>query len=133
MVTANRLGLAYMVCLVVLVMVDLLLVYGGTNAAGERSWNGVTLDRPNLPAAGVLYLIYTTGLLFFGVWPAMAAGQIWLSLPGGLAYGAIASFGFALTSLTLRETPRGREMMMRGLVAGLAALTGSAAAAWLAA
>jgi hypothetical protein len=39
----------------------------------------------------------------------------------------------ALTSLTLRETPRGREMMMRGLVAGLAALTGSAAAAWLAA
>ncbi len=131
MVTGTRLAMAYFACLTSLVLVDLLLIIGSVSATGNRTWNGVSFDRPNLPSVSLLYLIYTSGLVFFGVWPAMATRQIWLSLPGGLAYGAIGSIGFALTSLKLREAPRGREILMRGMLAALAALIGVVAAEWM--
>ena len=130
--TAFRLSVGYLGCLVVLIVADLALVARRLTPFGRGPLSGAMFDRMNLPAALLHYLIYTSGLVFFGVWPAVALHQTWLAPLGGLAYGATAAVGFALTGLKLRERVSASDMLLHGALAAIAALAGLIAAEGLA-
>ncbi len=128
MVTLSGLSAAYAACVCVLVLADLAVVAGTLAPFGRHTLGGAVFDRLNLPAAVLLYLIYTSGLVFFSVWPALALRRAWLAPVSGFGYGAAASVGFALTSLRLREPIRLADLARHGVLAAVAALCGMMAA-----
>ncbi len=63
-------------------------------------------DSFNIPAAIVFYLVYTAGLFFFAVNPAIAAGDWQKAALLGAAFGFFAYATYDLTNLaTLKDWP----------------------------
>ncbi|MBZ8131924.1 DUF2177 family protein [Afifella sp. IM 167] len=81
-----------------------LSVMGGTfyrSALGE-----MMADKPNLPVAGVFYLVYVAGLVYFAVSPALASGSWTTALIAGAVLGFVAYGTYDITNLaTLRNWP----------------------------
>jgi uncharacterized membrane protein len=118
--------LAYGVTLAVFLGLD--LVWLGVIAGGlYRSWIGhVLMEKPNLGAAALFYLVFVVGIVIFAVAPALAAG----SWRPALIYGALFGFFTYLTyDMTNLATIKGWPIAM--VIADV--LWGSfvtAAAAW---
>ena len=95
-------------------MTNYLIAYGlaalifGLMDAVWLSWAGPNLYRPiigeimadnfNLGAAGVFYLIYLAGMLWFAVRPGLLSGQWNVALLNGVLLGALCYATFDLTS-----------------------------------
>lgn len=63
-------------------------------------------DKPNLPAAGVFYLLYIAALLFFVIDPALVKGSAWQAVWTGAFLGLVMYATYDLTNLaTLRDWP----------------------------
>lgn len=122
-VSLAELGLAYAASLGLAVLLDLMRVLGFTVAIGPASGDAVRLDRLNLSAVILLYLLDATGLAFFAAWPALALRQIGVAAIAGLAYGFCSRAGFALTRQppNLRAALRPAELLPRLASAGIAA------------
>jgi len=63
-------------------------------------------DKPNLPAAGLFYMIYIVGLVVFVVQPAVQKESIMFAATRGALFGLVAYATFDLTSLAvLKDWP----------------------------
>lgn len=63
-------------------------------------------DKPNLPAAGVFYLLYIAALLFFVIDPALVRGSAWQAVWTGAFLGLVMYATYDLTNLaTLKDWP----------------------------
>lgn len=63
-------------------------------------------DKPNLTAAFIFYLIFTAGILFFVVQPALAAGSWQKALTYGIFFGLVTYATYDLTNhATIRDWP----------------------------
>lgn len=63
-------------------------------------------DKPNLPAAGVFYLLYIAALLFFVIDPALVKGSAWQAVWIGAFLGLVMYATYDLTNLaTLKDWP----------------------------
>lgn len=58
-------------------------------------------DKPNLPAAGLFYIIYILGLVVFVVQPAVDKGSVLYAATRGALFGLVAYATFDLTSLAV--------------------------------
>lgn len=87
----------------------------------------------NIPAAVAFYLIYTAGLLFFAVNPAVEHGDWQRAIGLGAAFGFFAYATYDLTNLaTLKDWPLNvalADMAWGAALSGAAALVGYAVAA----
>lgn len=63
-------------------------------------------DKPNLPAAGVFYLLYIAALLFFVIDPALVKGSAWQAVWTGAFLGLVMYATYDLTNLaTMKDWP----------------------------
>jgi len=81
-----------------------LSVMGGTF---YRSHLGEMMaDKPNLAVAGLFYLVYVGGLVYFAVSPALASGSWVTALVAGAILGFVAYGTYDMTNLaTLKNWP----------------------------
>jgi uncharacterized membrane protein len=56
---------------------------------------------PNLLAAGLFYLLYVAGLVYFAIFPALKDGGLALAVLNGALIGFLAYMTFDLTTLAL--------------------------------
>ncbi len=125
----GRLGTAYLSGLALCLAIDLFWVASRATKLRRRALGVIVFDRPNLPSAGMFYLIYAAGLLFFAEAPGLALGSWAATAAAGAVYGACACIAFALTSLRLHEAVNWRDIAWG---AGFAA-TAAVVSYWIAA
>lgn len=58
-------------------------------------------DSPNWAAAGVFYLFYIFGIIYFAVLPAVETGNIWDAVLKGALFGGLAYATYELTNLAV--------------------------------
>ncbi|PZU23124.1 MAG: DUF2177 domain-containing protein [Shinella sp.] len=56
-------------------------------------------DRPNMAAAGLFYLFYVVGIVYFAVLPGVQKGSLTTALVGGALLGLIAYGTYDMTNL----------------------------------
>ncbi|MBT9371478.1 DUF2177 family protein [Rhizobium sp. CSW-27] len=88
-------------------------------------------ERPDLVAAGLFYLVYVAGIVYFAVSPALAGGGLRQAALSGAILGLIAYGTYDITNLaTLRNWPL--AMSLVDLAWGtLLTATAATAGAWL--
>ena len=115
-----------------------LLVAGGIMGIIDALWLGVVanrlyksqlgpllLEKPNMAAAVLFYVIYVVGIVVFAVMPAIAAGDWKMALGLGALLGLVAYATYDLTNLaTLKGFPI--KIVIVDLIWG-AVLTGTVA------
>ena len=115
-----------------------LLVAGGIMGIIDALWLGVVanrlyksqlgpllLEKPNMVAAVLFYVIYVVGIVVFAVMPAIAAGDWKMALGLGALLGLVAYATYDLTNLaTLKGFPI--KIVIVDLIWG-AVLTGTVA------
>lgn len=70
---------------------------------------GLMSPDPNLVAAACFYALYVAGIVYFAIWPALAAGVWTTALLNGALFGLIAYATYDLTNLAVM---RGFPMTM---------------------
>lgn len=64
------------------------------------------MDKPNLGAAAVFYIIYVVGILIFAVLPALRSESFWHALVYGGLFGFFAYLTYDMTNYaTMRDCP----------------------------
>lgn len=97
---------AYAATAIVFFAID--FVWLSTVSAGfyRPRLGALLLDQPNLIIAGLFYLFYVAGIVYFAVAPALAGGGWSKALIAGLVLGFVAYGTYDLTNLsTLRDWP----------------------------
>lgn len=70
----------------------------------RRHIGDLLLATPNFAAAGLFYLVYVAGIVYFAVMPAVAGGSWLTALVGGAFLGLIAYGTYDMTNLaTLKD------------------------------
>lgn len=130
-----RTTIAYAATLLTLAVLD--SVWIGSIALGKfQDALGATLrSEPNLYAAIAFYLVYTGGLVFLAVRPALNAGSLGIALINGAVVGLTAYATYDLTSLAIINgyTPGLAllDMAWGTVLSAIAAMAGYTAAARL--
>lgn len=87
------------------------------------------LDKPNMPAALVFYLVYVIGVLVFVVNPALARDSWTYALGMGALFGLVAYATYDLTNLaTMKDFPL--KIVVIDLIWGMAITTATAVGAF---
>ena len=123
---------AYFAALVFFFVVDLLWLGFAAKDYYRSSIGHLMGDGFNIPAAVVFYLVYTAGLFFFAVNPALEAGDWQKAAMLGAAFGFFAYATYDLTNMaTLKDWPLGitlADMAWGSFLSGLVATVGYAVA-----
>jgi uncharacterized membrane protein len=93
--------IAYGVSLIVLVILDLVWLRFASDAFFRPAVGEILTDRPNFIAAGLFYIFFAAGLVFFAVLPAMKNGGMATALLNGALLGFLAYMSFDLTNLAI--------------------------------
>jgi uncharacterized membrane protein len=93
--------LAYGTCLVVLVLLDLAWLRYASDAIFRPEVGKMLTDKPNFVAAGLFYLFFAAGLVYFAVLPGVRAASLTTVLLNGAFLGFLAYMTFDLTSLAI--------------------------------
>jgi uncharacterized membrane protein len=97
---------AYIAAVTFFFLVDLIWLGFVAKDFYRSSIGHLMADGFNIPAAVVFYLIYTAGLFFFAVNPALAAGDWQKAAFLGAAFGFFAYATYDLTNMaTLKDWP----------------------------
>ncbi|QRM57543.1 DUF2177 family protein [Sinorhizobium sp. BG8] len=92
------------------------------------------LDEPNFAAAGLFYLFYVAGIVYFVVAPALHGGNWMNAMVGGALLGLIAYGTYDMTNLaTLKNwslTVSLVDMLWGAMLTSLAATVGYSAGIW---
>ena len=96
-----RTALAYGTCLVVLVLLDLAWLRYASDAIFRPEVGEMLTAKPNFVAAGLFYLFFAAGLVYFAVLPGVRAAGIAVALLNGAFLGFLAYMTFDLTSLAI--------------------------------
>jgi len=96
----------FLILLVIFLAIDMVWLLVVAKAFYARHLGYLMAQKPNLTAAFVFYLIFTAGLLFFVVQPALDAGSWQRALTVGLFFGLVTYATYDLTNhATIREWP----------------------------
>lgn len=97
---------AYISTAIVFLGIDALWL-GRVATSHYRSWIGdMMLEQPNFAAAGVFYLFYVGGVVYFAVMPALNGGGWTQAAVAGAILGFIAYGTYDMTNLaTLKNWP----------------------------
>jgi uncharacterized membrane protein len=93
--------LAYGAALVVQVLLDLVWLRYAGNAFFRPAVGEILTDKPNLVAAGLFYVFFAAGLVFFAVLPGMRAASLFTAIVNGAFLGFLAYMTFDLTNLAI--------------------------------
>jgi len=85
----------------VLLLLDILWLRFAGDAVFRPEVGPVLNDDPNLTAAGLFYLFFSVGLIYFAVFPALREASLVLALVNGAALGFVAYMTFDLTTLAV--------------------------------
>ncbi|AVX03708.1 hypothetical protein MXMO3_01177 [Maritalea myrionectae] len=98
--------IAYVATLVVFLGIDFVwLSYVARNFYFERI-SHLMADSPNFAAAGVFYLFYVVGIVYFAVLPALKAGSVMPAVISGALLGLLAYGTYDMTNYaTLKDWP----------------------------
>lgn len=122
---------AYATTAVVFFGLDYLWLTNATQSIYRPRIGALLLDQPNFVAAGLFYLLYIAGIVYFAVGPALAGGTFLSAFVSGAILGAIAYGTYDMTNLA---TLKGWSLSMSLIdMAWGTVLTGTAAAVgcWL--
>ncbi len=96
----------FMILLVIFLAIDMVWLLVVAKSFYARHLGYLMAEKPNLTAAFVFYLIFTAGLLFFVVQPALAAASWQRALTVGLFFGLVTYATYDLTNhATVRDWP----------------------------
>jgi uncharacterized membrane protein len=98
---AIRYLIAYIVTFVVMVALDLIWLRFASHAVFRPAVGDILTDKPNLVAAGLFYVFFAAGLIFFAVWPAFSNGRVTTAFLSGALLGFLAYMAFDLTNLAI--------------------------------
>ncbi|RWX78551.1 DUF2177 family protein [Neorhizobium lilium] len=124
--------IAYVATAIVFLGLDCLWL-GLVARAWYRQWMGPLMrDRPNFSAAGLFYLLYLIGLVYFAVAPALAVGGGWPTAAfAGALFGLIAYGTYDMTNLATVKgwsvTMSAVDMAWGAFISSVAAVCGYAA------
>jgi uncharacterized membrane protein len=93
--------IAYGMSLIVLVVLDLVWLRFASDAFFRPAVGEILTDKPNFIAAGLFYIFFAAGLVFFAVLPAMKNGGLFAALLNGALLGFLAYMSFDLTNLAI--------------------------------
>jgi uncharacterized membrane protein len=98
--------MAYVATAVVFLAIDFVwLAFVAKRFYADRLGD-LLLDRPNMPAAAVFYLVYVVGIVIFAVTPALRAGTGMTALGCGALFGFFAYATYDMTNYaTLKNWP----------------------------
>lgn len=96
----------FLILLVIFLAIDMVWLLVVAKAFYAKHLGYLMAEKPNLSAAFVFYLIFTAGILFFVVQPAVAAGSWQRALISGLFFGLVTYATYDLTNhATIRDWP----------------------------
>jgi uncharacterized membrane protein len=98
---ALRYLIAYVATFVVMVALDLIWLRFASDAIFRPAVGEILTDKPNLVAAGLFYVFFAAGLIFFAVLPAVNSGRATTALLSGAFLGFLAYMAFDLTNLAI--------------------------------
>ena len=92
---------AYGVALAVLIILDLVWLRYASDAVFRPEVGEMLTGKPNFVAAGLFYVFFAAGLVFFAVLPALRGAGIATALLHGAVLGFLCYMTFDLTSLAI--------------------------------
>ena len=118
----------YLILLVIFLLIDMVWLLGIAKGLYTQKLGYLMAAKPNLLAALLFYLLFTLGLQFFVVNPALLNGN-WLSaLLPGLFFGLVTYATYDLTNLaTVKDWPifiTVVDLVWGSVVSGLTSLFG---------
>jgi uncharacterized membrane protein len=93
--------LAYGASLAVLLVLDLVWLRYASDAFFRPAVGEILTDKPNFVAAGLFYVFFAAGLVYFAVLPGLRTASIATTLINGAFLGFVAYMTFDLTSLAI--------------------------------
>jgi uncharacterized membrane protein len=96
-----RVAMAYGACLAVLLVLDLIWLRYAGDALFRPAVGEMLTDKPNFVAAGLFYVFFAVGLMFFAALPAWRAASLSTALLNGAVLGFMAYMTFDLTCLAI--------------------------------
>ncbi len=91
--------IAYMVTAVLFFGMDFAWLSLSLAPVYKKHLGGLLMDKPNLPVAGLFYLVYVVGIVVFAVLPALEAGSWIRALWAGALLGLVAYGTYDMTNL----------------------------------
>ena len=82
-------------------MLDLIWLRYASDAFFRPAVGEILTDKPNFMAAGLFYVFFAAGLVFFAVLPGLRTASIVTALINGAFLGFLAYMTFDLTSLAI--------------------------------
>jgi len=92
--------IAYIATAVTFFALDFIWLSTMANGFYRDRLGGLLMDKPNLTVAGLFYLVYVGGIVYFAVLPAVAGGGWTLALVSGLILGLVAYGTYDFTNLS---------------------------------
>jgi len=96
----------YLIAFVVFLLIDAIWLSLIANDFYKKHLGFLMKDSPNFVAAGIFYLVFMVGLVYFVIMPGIDAGSIGKILLGGVLFGLITYATYDLTNLaTIKDWP----------------------------
>ena len=92
---------AYLATIVAFIVVDAIWISLFVRHLYRETMGQLLLETPNFLAAGLFYLLYTTGIVVLAVLPALTARSAKTAVINGALLGAVAYGTFALTNFAV--------------------------------
>ncbi|MBB4955087.1 putative membrane protein [Agrobacterium vitis] len=94
-----RYGVAYLGTAFVFFALDYLWLSRVAIGFYKSQMGSIMREQPNFTAAGLFYLFYIAGIVYFAVAPAMNNGSVWTALLSGALLGLFAYGTYDMTNL----------------------------------
>lgn len=96
----------YLIAFVVFLLIDAIWLSLIANDFYRKHLGFLMKDSPNFVAAGIFYLVFMVGLVYFVIMPGIDAASIGKILLGGVLFGLITYATYDLTNLaTIKDWP----------------------------
>ncbi len=126
---------AYVATVVVFLGLDAIWLSRVALGMYRRELGSLLLDKPNLPIAGVFYLLFAVGVVVLAVIPALNAGNWFTALWMGALLGLVAYGTYDVTNLsTLKDwslTVTLADLAWGTVLTGVSATAGYLVVTWL--
>lgn len=126
---------AYIATVVVFLGLDAIWLSRVALGMYRRELGSLLLDKPNLPIAGVFYLLFAVGVVVLAVIPALNAGNWFTALWMGALLGLVAYGTYDVTNLsTLKDwslTVTLADLAWGTVLTGVSATAGYLVVTWL--
>ena len=96
-----KMVLTYVLALAVFLIIDMIWLRGIARTTYEAELGSLIKASPNLIAALAFYFLYTAGLMYFAIIPALETKSITQALLMGAALGLVAYGTYDLTNLAV--------------------------------